>query len=519
MKKSLFIFLFCGCLFSPKASAQSSFYDSTFADNGSALISLNINENYCDLEHIGLQSDGKIIAVGSTAVNGGSRAVAVRLNSDGSLDASFGNGGEWVSSDIYFLLAREILIQPDDKIVITGWGSGMAKAVRLNADGTYDNTFGNGGQSNFNIWAGGITILIDMELQPDGKILLAGYKAPESAIVRLNVNGTLDTSFGASGKVIIKPSLFGGGANNVYGLKIGLSADNSILAAGIYQHPTKPSPGFVARYTSNGQLDASFGENGIAEFYRLKQQVADLFVSPNDDILVLCDIYDSITLDPKVTLAKWFSNGQIDSSFANQGFAQLSIGGSEGAICRNGFLQPDGKVAVFGISEFTGTKSSMSRFNSDGSMDTSLGIGGVILELGFKYFYNGLVQPDGKIVSVSSYRPSNDKEYGNVRRYLGSNFVGAIETASAISSAFLYPNPMTEQSLTIAYELPAASKIRIDLINMNGEVLGTLLNATRTSGKNEESFKLPGHLENGTYFVNIQSESGNALAKFLIIGR
>lgn len=519
MKKALFYLLLLGCILPTRAFTQTSFLDTTFADNGSAIISLNVNGNYCRLYHAGLQSDGKIIAVGSSAANGGERAIAVRLNTDGSPDTSFGNGGEWLSEDQYFLIANEVLIQPDDKIVITGRGAGYTKIVRLDPDGVYDNSFGTNGQSNLNIWVvSGQSVMIDMELQPDGKILVSGYKNPESAIIRLNEDGTLDSSFGVSGKAFVKPSLFGPGSSSVYGLKIGLSADNSILVAGVYNHPSKPSPGFVIRFDSAGQIDASFGENGIAEFYHLAQQVADLFVLPNDEILVLCDIQDSITFRPKVTLTKWLPDGQIDSSFANHGYAQLSLG-NEGNFCSNGFLQPDGKVVVFGIWETSGLNPTISRFNADGSIDTSLGDGGVVAAQGFESFEDGFVQPDGKIVSVSSYRISDELEYGNIRRYLASNTVGVIESASAISSASLFPNPVTEHSLSIAYELPEASKVKIDLIGLKGEILQTLVNADRTVGKNEELLKLPENLENGTYFVNIQSERGNAVAKFLFIGR
>lgn len=504
------------------AFSQSSFLDSTFADNGNALISLNINGNYCRLKHAALQSDGKIIAVGETAIVGvGSRAVAVRLLANGMPDNTFGDNGEWVSADAFFLFANEVLVQPDDKILITGWGAGIGKVVRLNSNGTYDNDFGTNGTANFSIWGGGASIMIDMELQSDGKLLVSGYKAPESAVVRLNTNGTLDNTFGTSGKVIVKPSLFGTGANYVYGLKIGISSDQSVLVSGVYSHPTKPSPGFVIKYNGNGQIDPSFGENGIAEFYRLEQQLSDLFVLPNDDILVLCDLRDPADNYPRVSLVKWLPNGKIDSSFANHGYGHLTVG-QNGAYNYNGYLQTDGKVVVMGIYQIPAppnTGSVMSRFNTDGSMDLSFGINGLLTTEGLENvgFYNGLVQPDGKIVCVSNYM-ENNVEYGNIRRYMPFMTLGAFEAAPGISATFLYPNPVYDQTLNISYELQEASKVKIDLFNVKGELLTTLLNAPCKSGKNEEVIILPDLPVTGAYLLQIQSESGSATVKLMRVG-
>ncbi|MBL7809528.1 MAG: T9SS type A sorting domain-containing protein [Saprospiraceae bacterium] len=523
MNKNLLAFLVFGCFFSSVAFTQSSFLDSTFANNGNALISLNINGNYCQLNHAALQSDGKIIAVGETAIVGvGSRAVAVRLLANGMPDITFGDNGEWVSADAFFLFANEVLVQPDDKILITGWGAGIGKVARLNPDGTYDSSFGTNGTASFNIWGGGANIMIDMELQSDGKLLVSGYKAPESAVVRLNTNGTLDNTFGTAGKVIVKPSLFGTGANYVYGLKIGLTSDQSVVVSGVYSHPTKPAPGFVIKYNVNGQIDPSFGENGIAEFYRLEQQISDLFVLPNDEILVLCDLRDPVDNYPRVSLVKWLPNGKIDSSFANQGYGHLTVG-QNGAYNHNGYLQPDGKVVVLGLWAFPtspDSKPSMSRFNADGSMDLSFGINGLVTTAGLENtgFNNGLVQPDGKIVAVTSYG-ENDAVYGNIRRYKPFMTLGAFEAASRISATFLYPNPVYDQTLNISYELQEASNVKIDLFNVKGELVTTLLNAPRKSGKNEEVINLPDLLVTGAYFLQIQSERGRATVKFLQAGQ
>ena len=520
MKKALFMLLLLGCILPTRAFTQTNFLDTTFADNGSAII--NINDHDCDIYNVGLQSDGKIIAIGVAATDDGGRAFVARLNADGSRDTSFGNGGEWLSEDPYFLRPTEVLIQPDDKIVITGLNAGYTRVVRLNPDGIYDNSFGVNGQSDLIIGAlGGQHTVVDMKLQPDGKILLSGSKSPGAAIVRLNVDGTFDTSFGASGILLVSPNLFWPAAYQVGGLQLGLSSDNAILAAGVYGNNSILNTGFLIRFNNNGQLDTAFGENGITNLNGQHNTIADLFILPTDEILVLCSSRHTTNVYPKTVLIKCLPSGQIDTSFANNGYAQLTIG-NEGTTCQSGFMQPDGKVTALSVYNYPGTigdRTMMSRFNTDGSMDTSFGDQGVITAPEQEVLIDGFVQPDGKIISVSYNRTSDELEYGKIQRYLASNTVGVIESASAISSASLFPNPVTEHNLTIAYELPEASNVKIDLISLKGEILQTLVNAERTVGKNEEVLKLPENLENGTYFVNIQSERGNAVAKFLFIGR
>jgi uncharacterized delta-60 repeat protein len=206
---------------------------------------------------VAVQPDGKILAAGATFVGGvGNEWALARYNGDGSLDASFGTGG-LVITDI----APEIIdlaLQPDGKIVAGGRGSGNFALARYNPDGSLDTSFGTGGKVATD-W-GGDDAIFSVALQPDGKIVAAGDSLSSTAdfvLARYSLDGSLDSSFGTGGKVITDFGGVGGRANAVV-----LQPDGKIVAAGISVHAANPATFALARYNVDGSLDSSFGIGG-----------------------------------------------------------------------------------------------------------------------------------------------------------------------------------------------------------------------------------------------------------------
>ena len=196
---------------------------------------------------VAIQADGKIIAVGGTGsgggvVLGGSGFTLIRYNADGTLDTSF-NGTGKVSTPVgnFGSGVSDLAIQTDGKIVAAGytltalnnWRTADFAVVRYKPDGSLDASFGGTG-----------TILIpvgdssdyasSVEIQPNGKIVVAGYSSDNNvsdssdfATVRLNPNGSLDTTFGGTGKVITS-------IGNAYDTasSVAIQADGKIVLAG-----------------------------------------------------------------------------------------------------------------------------------------------------------------------------------------------------------------------------------------------------------------------------------------------
>ncbi len=238
-----------------------------------------------------------------------------------------------------------------------------------------------------------------------------------------------------------------------------------------------------------------------------------MYVLPTNKILHLCSIYNTPTFGYKTILIRWNPDGTVDSSFANDGYSTFPAGTNQNEP-RSGFLQADGKLTVFGNRQ-EGSHDFIGRFNEDGSIDHTLGNNGIIVA--DEHFADGFVQPDGKFVTTGWYGAGTPVESCSILRFLGSNSFGAIEAPSPISTALLYPNPVADQTLSLAYELPSASAVRIDLLDLQGRTLGTMLNAERTAGKQKETISLPANLANGFYFLDIRTNKGNAVIKVSVI--
>ncbi len=226
--------------------------DNTF--DGDGIVITPVGENYSSLKSLLVLPDGKIIAVGYATFNGYYDFVALRYNSNGSLDHSFNNTGiQQVAFTDHDDLAYAAALQPDNKIILagraydssTGWPK-MAVA-RLNADGTLDSGFHGNGMVTINVssYADAIRALL---LQPDGKIVLGGYAhsalkgGSDMALVRLNGNGMPDPDFNGDGVKVFEDNAE---ISSIIS-SLAMQSDGKIVATGVGQsqwtgcHPGSP---------------------------------------------------------------------------------------------------------------------------------------------------------------------------------------------------------------------------------------------------------------------------------------
>ena len=211
---------------------------------------------------LALQPDGKIVAAGGSVVGGREVFALARYNREGSLDTSFGSGGT-VATAIHGSYAAgvdAIGVQPDGKVVVAGYGYTDSTEefvlARYNANGSLDTSFGSGGQVRTAI--GPEVVANALVLQPDGKIVAAGGSIYGGgggfALARYNANGSLDTSFGSGGT---ETTAIGPVEDNVRALA--LQPDGRIVAAGYSSTSDSGLLFAVARFDANGSLDTSFG--------------------------------------------------------------------------------------------------------------------------------------------------------------------------------------------------------------------------------------------------------------------
>jgi uncharacterized delta-60 repeat protein len=295
------------------------------------------------------------------------------------------------------------------EIVAVGWANGHTALARYNPDGTLDGTFGSGGIATATISTHGDKAMAAV-IQPDGKIVVAGYAMLKTKgftsyqdfmIARFNTNGSLDTSFNGKGYVIAPFTSKDGYADTASGVALQtINGVTRIVVAG-WTKSTSSSPYEfgLARYNLNGTLDTSFGSGGkvITLFPGVTWMKGEAMAVQPDGKIVVAGESNSPTSDP-IVLARYNANGTLDTSFGNGGEATAGSGGSGGTERMGVALQSDGKIVTAGFDAGTTGDMEVTRFNADGTLDTSFGTNGQVdVESGFGYAV--VVQPsDGKIV-------------------------------------------------------------------------------------------------------------------------
>lgn len=354
--------------------------DTSFG-GGPVITGINTSEDYA--RAIAVQPDGKIVVAGSTNTSqqGYDFAVA-RYNRDGTLDTDFNTSGKVTTT--LTNLADEgyaVALQADGKILVAGTtteGTNVQRfaVVRYNANGSLDTGFGTSGKA-VTPFSNGPDRAYAIAVQPDGKIVVGGEATLSGtgldfALVRYNTDGSLDTGFGTGGKVTtaIKAAT-GRDAINALALQ-NVGGETRIVAAG------GDGDFLLARYTSNGTLDSSFGTGG---------KVASVFGSTIGSAFAV-----TTTSDGKIVVAGYSSNdfslarltdtGALDSSFGTGGKVVNRLNTSNTDIATAVAVQSDGKIVAAGWVNAGATSAAdfaVLRYDSTGAPDTSFGTGGTVI--------------------------------------------------------------------------------------------------------------------------------------------
>lgn len=225
--------------------------DTSFDNDGLAWIPLGGSNT---ARAISVLDDGKILIAGERS----GRNLLARLNSNGSLDASFGTGGIAIDANSLFSEAFDMALQGDKILISSHSFSGGFTVWRYNSDGSRDLEFGTGGYSFIPLFPS-TSYAFAIVVQSDGKIIVGGTINSESGvgIARLNQDGSLDTTYATGGKFILAGS---GIMSNLTDLT--LQDDGKLIAAGWGLDGT--AHGTVARFMTDGTPDPSFDSDGFA---------------------------------------------------------------------------------------------------------------------------------------------------------------------------------------------------------------------------------------------------------------
>lgn len=321
--------------------------DTSFGSGG--LVITELTNRHDDTNSIVLQPDGKIVVAGHVRRDlpgdmGWVLDVAVvRYLQNGTLDPSFGAAGVVITQTSNGVI-NDVALQSDGKILLGGV-SGGPLLMRYNSDGSPDTTFhGDGVAASAGIFP---TLVTAMELQPNGKIVLAGYSNAEAMLVRYNSDGTLDPGFDTDG--IVQATV--GNSAEIHEMM--LQGDGKIVAVGGARvNFTNRTEIILLRLNPDGSRDTTFDGDGLVvtdtpdvagTTGRFGDVGMDLVEQGGGRIVVAAS--SSRNPVPVFLLIRYRSNGSLDTTFDGDGMATHLTGGGNCIA-----FQSDGNLVVGGTS-------------------------------------------------------------------------------------------------------------------------------------------------------------------------
>ncbi|MFZ1801182.1 MAG: T9SS type A sorting domain-containing protein [Chitinophagaceae bacterium] len=297
----------------------------------------------------------------------------------GTLDPTFGSGGI-VKAENYFASGNSSVIQSDGKIVVTGNGYGYVILIsRFNPDGSNDESFGSDGKMLYN-FDDKATEGRCITLQNDGKILVASNYITQTGkdvvIMQCETNGMLDSSFGENGLAFLHVDAL----NLVAALKV--QQDGKILISGdVRSSQFDQKRTFLFRLNTDGSKDETFGDAGIViNNYSNASSNKGLVIRPNGK-LIMGVLYNINGSQSTYELQSFNTDGSVDVSYGTDGIAKFIFGEGQGGLWNTDLyaiaLQEDGKIVCTGTSGKDNVIAmAVCRFKADGSIDENFGENG-----------------------------------------------------------------------------------------------------------------------------------------------
>lgn len=325
--------------------------------------------------------------------------IAVNAQNPADIDQTIGTGY------VGFTQVRAIAVQPDGKIVVAGYiifgtnnSTYQGRLARFNTDGSVDSSFQSLPFPNDGI-------INDIALQPDGKILVGGNFSNFNGstiyrLLRLNADGSLDSSFNCT----ISPTSIN---------SIALQSDGKILVAGSISITFDGSTQkLLLRLNSDGSLDTSFSF-GFTAFPLYTDQIYKVAVQTDGKILAVgtFEVFNGV---PQGKIIRFNTDGTKDTSF------NIGTGATLGSSLRDIAIQPDGKILIAGSPLLWNGQATapIHRINPDGSLDTSF-----VLGVSSTYFHRLAVLSDGKIVGIGNFTVN-----GSAQKITKLNSDGSLDT-------------------------------------------------------------------------------------------
>ncbi len=351
-----------------------------------AIVRTDIAGGYDEARSVVFDTQGRVL-VGGYTVNGstGYDFAVVRYKADGTLDNSFGNGGKITtdfagSTDIGYSVTTDA----QGRVLVGGYANNGSTGadfavVCYTADGTLDNSFGNGGKVTTD-FAGSSDVGYSVTTDAQGRVLVGGYAVNGStgydfAVVRYKADGTLDNSFGNGGKVTTNVA-----GSSDFGYSVTTDTQGRVLVSGHANNGSTGADFAVVRYTADGTLDNSFGNGGKVTTNVAGSSDVGFSVTTDTQGRVLVGGYAvNGSTGNDFAVVRYKADGTLDNSFGNGGKVTTNVAGSSDV----GFsvtTDTQGRVLVGGYAYngSTGVDFAVVRYKADGTLDNSFGTNGKV---------------------------------------------------------------------------------------------------------------------------------------------
>lgn len=485
--------------------AQSATPDTGFGNNGLVLI-----ENYSSLPDVELfemeeQPDGKILVMGGFYNGTEARMLAQRFNTNGTLDLSFAENGRYLSpatmGDVY---GRTGALRPNGNILLAGQGANGAVLVQLQPNGQLDTQFGANGIAQTST----VTplTLYDLVLDVDGSAYLTGAIGSNAAICKILPNGSVDHSYATQGVFLLTQAQW---PSTGWGLTI-VPQGYMILTAIRAGAPS--TAWLLAGLDMSGSLLPWFGENGVTSVnlvdLQAEEYVKNILVRPDGSIVAPGLWYHDAT---------WYdfymafdANGNIDTSFGNDGYVEVSHPPLTGRNLAVPHLLSDGDLlftaAQTGSSGLS-SKLHLARLNSDGSFEAAFGTNGILQYQRNAIFFNqadmGCLLADGRIaIGSSAVNQGINKNVLVVFELQDLSTAGAADLLQE-TAVVVYPNPATDRITLSGWTHD--TRATVELMDATGRCHKRWRSSDRGFTNNGGTLDLPPFLGTGVYQLILRS--------------
>jgi len=442
--------------------SSSGYRDITFGLNNSGIIQHAVSGFSGSVSATAVQTDRKILIAGQFALTGSNnKAYLLRLNTNGSIDSSFGTNG-WIFFSFlphFGEIIHQVSLQLDGKIVVLDMGNNPGNTdtlifARFNYNGTYDSSFALNGryQIPFNNFLA--TSANVFRLDNYNNLSFAGYSNYLNSdyiyVFRLNSNGALDVSYGNGGIVLIDSTNIINGAAN-----LGLCFQNDGKLVTVQSKLTGAIQFAVCRYNTDGSPDQNFGQNGLVnvqpDLYPVPYAIQNIAVTSTDQIIVAGIVTEA------------GSNRTIVCSINTDGSANLSFGNNTGSELLNCFELDD-------------------------------------------IVYNLLIDAHDRILVNGLINEANYQKF-QVVRLLAASPTSGISNMAGNRTIAAYPNPATGL-LAIELLKPAAGRISLR------EITGKVLLTRQLNGENKTYLDLSTFVP-GVYVLTYENSETSVSEKII----